>query len=389
MPKILMACIQPYWSCLQLGSQHLARQFAKSGWDVFYLSAPVTPLHLPRLSNSEVRSRFKSSFCKPSSHENGRIQAYAPFALIAPDGRPILSDPLVTLNWYRTIIPALQKTLARAGADRVNLLYIDNLSYHFLLDYVQHDKSVLRVMDIHEHFPGWQGKAGRLAQKIASRAEITVYSAKGLKPYVEGLSPRQTLLVPNGVDFEFFQSLNTAQKAPHPLLSSIPGPIFLYTGILDSRLDWELILDAANDLPRVSFVLAGPEATHLRQASWPANVHFPGPVAHSELPQLMASAAAGIIPFDIQNRLELIQGIRPLKLLEYLAAGLPVICARWPEVEAMQSPAWLYDNKQEFVQLVHKAIQQQGFDPAVNKDYARQFDWETSYRLLTAALHQT
>ncbi len=383
--KILMACIQPYWSCLQLGSQHLARQFARNGWDVVYLSAPITPLHLPRLSNSEVRSRFKSALGKPSSFENSSIQAYTPFALLAPDGRFVLRDPLVTRNWYRTIIPCLQKTLAKAGADQVDLLYLDNLSYHFLLDYVQYDKSVFRVMDIHEHFPGWQDKTRWMAQKIACRADLTVYSAQGLESYVEDLSPRQTALVPNGVDFGFFQSPNTTQKEPHPLLSSIPGPIVLYTGILDSRLDQALIKHAAKDLPRVSFVLAGPEATQLRKASWPPNVHFPGPVAHNELPQLMASATAGIIPFDIQNRLELIQGIRPLKLLEYMAAGLPVICARWPELETMQSPAWLYDNKQEFVQLVHKVLAGE-HNPADSLTFAKKHDWSNTFTILMHAL---
>ena len=385
MPTILMACTHPYWSHLQVGSQHLARQFARHGWDVVYLSAPITPLHLPRLASPEVRARFKSAFAEPSSHENGRIQAYTPLSLIAPDGRLFLRDPLVTRNWYRTMIPSLNKILAQAGAERIALLYIDNLSYHFLLDWVQHDTSVFRVMDMHDHFPGWGGRAKQLAEKIARRADLSVYSALGLEPYVASLSPRQTVLVPNGVDFEYFQSSKQAHTSPHPMVKKISGPIALYAGMLDTRLDWGLISHAANNLPEVSFVLAGPTNFGLKTWTWPENVHFVGPVLHQELPQLMASATAGIIPFDVQNRMDLIQGIRPLKLLEYMAAGLPVVCARWAEVERMDSPAWLYESREEFVELVGRAAHGE-HDPQSCIAFARANDWGRTYTLLMRAL---
>ena len=385
MPTILMACTHPYWSCLQVGSQHLARQFADQGWDVVYLSAPITALHLSRLACPEVRTRFKRAIAEPSIHQNSRIRAYTPFSLIAPDGRFVLRDPLVTRNWYQTIIPSMQKILARAGAERVTLLYIDNISYHFLLNYVQHDTSVFRVMDMHDHFPGWRGRAKQLAQKIAPKVDLAVYSAQGLEPYVASLSPRQTFLVPNGVDFEFFQSEKRAHTSPHPLLKKISGPIVLYAGMLDSRLDWGLISHAASTLPEVSFVLAGPATVEFKAWTWPENVHFIGSIPHQELPQLMASATAGIIPFDVQGRIDLIQGIRPLKLLEYMATGLPVVCARWAEVENMHSPAWLYESWEEFVELVDRVVHTE-YDPQPSIAFARANDWTRTYTLLMRAL---
>ena len=56
-------------------------------------------------------------------------------------------------------------------------MYIDNLSYHFLLDHLDYGKSIFRVMDIHEGFPKWKGKAWELADKIAKKANLTAYSA--------------------------------------------------------------------------------------------------------------------------------------------------------------------------------------------------------------------
>lgn len=352
---VLMACSHPYWSCLQVGSQHLARQFSRHGYGVHYFSAPITPLHLARITSSEIRKRYRKAFQGVFIHPDEGIRSYIPFSLIAPDGVSILREPLVTSHWHKTIFPNLKRVFRHQGLTRVHLLYIDNLSYHFLTDYIGYDKCVFRVMDMHGHIPGWKGKTKPMAEKIAGKADLTIYSAKGLKSYVDGLSPKKTACIPNGVDFDFFHKKNSS-AIRHPLLSNIPDPIVLYTGMIDSRLDFTLLKTAANNLPNISFVLVGPQEKRGRIPGLPDNLYLSGPVSHKELPHLMKSTKAGIIPFDIKNKGGFIRGIRPLKLMEFMAAGLPVICARWPEVENMNSPAWFYKSESEFVELVEKAV---------------------------------
>lgn len=379
-----MACTHAYWSSLQVGSQHLARQFAQHNYDVHYFSAPITPFHMIRIKYPEVRKRIWQSFQKPLRCSENGIWSYIPFSLAAPDAVFGLRHSLVTSHWYKTILPKIATLLNGNGLNRVHILYIDNLSYHFLLDHVVYDKCVFRVMDMHEHFPGWKGKTREMAQKIAKKADLTIYSAKGLKSYVDSLSPQKTALVPNGVDFDFFNSKDIPTER-HPLLNSIPDPVFLYTGAIDSRIDIELIRKAANEIPNATFMFTGPKMLKSNNDGLPDNIHFSGPVPHKELPQLMKSAKAGIIPFDIKNRMDLIQGIRPLKLLEYLAAGLPVICARWPEVEGMKSPALLYNNGQEFETLIRN-IDFLTHDPQLALNFARKNNWENAFQLLMRAI---
>ena len=378
-----MACIQPYWSCLQLGSQHLARQFAAHGFDVHYFSSPVTPLHLPRIKNSEVRKRYLNSSHNPWTDPQHRIKSYIPFSLIAPDGLPVLRDHLVTRYWHKTMLPGWKKFLKKNGLDRVKILYIDNLSYHFLLDHVEYDKCVFRVMDMHEHFPGWKGKTEYMAKKIAEQADLTIYSALGLRTYVDSLNPGSSLLVPNGVDFDFFQSPKNPGVC-QPALSHIPDPLILYVGMIDSWLDMRLISRTAQKNPDVSFVFVGPVSTKMNKDN-PHNLFFTGPVDHNELPHIMSRAKACLIPFDVDKNPDLIKGIRPLKLLEYMAAGLPVISSRWPEIEDMNSPAWLYDSDDEFEKLVQRAISCEQ-DPEPFKAFSRQNDWKNSFNLLMKEL---
>ena len=415
---IVMACTHPYWSVLQVGSQHLARQFAKNGWDVHYISAPITPLHLAGLLNfkNELAKRFKSAFNKPLIHEGGNIHSYIPFSLLAPAGYPLLRDRIVTHFWQQTMIPTLKSLKNHISSHGIDLLYIDNLSYHFLLDKFSYVKSIFRVMDIHEGFPGWKGKARKLAVKITEKVDLTVYSAQSLKNYVDSLNPRKSAFIPNGVDNELFTKTDRAQQSydnreklskvlpqnllnsaeddnplilkhthRHPLLQHIKNPIILYTGMIDSRLDIHLIRSAAQKLSGVTFVFSGIIEHSKLLKDLPKNIYFTGPVAHKELPFLMKDAVAGIIPFDVKNRMSLIQGIRPLKLLEYMAAGLPVITAPWPELENMNSPAWIYNNEQDFIDLVNKAVYTKKNNSKA-KDYAAQNDWKHSYNLMLNAL---
>jgi len=94
-----------------------------------------------------------------------------------------------------------------------------------------------------------------------------------------------------------------------------------------------------------------------------------------------------LIPFDVNRRMNAIRGIRPLKLFEYLAAGIPVISARWPEIEALKSPAWFYDNPEQFAELAARALNNRDFDPAAARGFARQFDWKHAFRQMMDALY--
>jgi len=382
---VIMACTQPYWSVLQVGSQHLARQFGGDGWKVYYISSPISPLHLPVLFRTEVMQRYLHACKGISAHENGGIFSCIPFASVVPAACPFLNNMPVARNWYKSMIPPLHRLKKRINPEKADLLYIDNLFYHFLLDHLSYEKSVFRVMDIHEEFPGWKGKASQLAAKIAQKTDLTAYSALGLEEYVRKLAPKNSTFIPNGVDYRIFNNHDQTTGQKHPRLNSIPDPIILYTGLIDTRMDIPLVKKVAEINPDISFVFAGPVKKADKLSGLANNVFCPGPVPHEELPLLMKGAKAGMIPFDVNNQMGHIQGIRSLKLFEYMAAGLPVITARWPEIQALDSPAWIYDNVDEFSQLINKAVQN-NIDPEPLKDFAKQHDWQQSYKKLLNTL---
>jgi teichuronic acid biosynthesis glycosyltransferase TuaH len=123
-------------------------------------------------------------------------------------------------------------------------------------------------------------------------------------------------VVPNGVGLARFSAPGAT---PPPGLP--PGPFAVYAGVVEERVDLDLLASVAAAGVRV--VVAGPGSQHLNLPG----VQALGPIAPSLVPGLLQAAAAGLVPHRV-NRLT--ASMDPLKTLEYLAAGLPVVSTPVP-----------------------------------------------------------
>ncbi|WP_146906908.1 glycosyltransferase, partial [Cellulomonas aerilata] len=107
-------------------------------------------------------------------------------------------------------------------------------------------------------------------------------------------------------------------------------PVAGYVGVIDERLDLELIGRLAAELADWTIRVVGPVAkidpADLPQAP---NLEYPGLVSYDELPAVMAGFDVALMPFALN---EATRSISPTKTLEYLAAGLPVVSTRVPDV---------------------------------------------------------
>lgn len=111
-------------------------------------------------------------------------------------------------------------------------------------------------------------------------------------------------------------------------------------------------------------------------------MHFLGKRPYSEIPNYMQSANVGWIPFDVKNYPDLIHNVNPLKLYEYMAAGLPVVATRWKEMENINSPAYLCSTPEEFKASLLRAIDSK-LGP-VGRRFAATLDWSSRAQQLLA-----
>lgn len=135
---------------------------------------------------------------------------------------------------------------------------------------------------------------------------------------------------PSSVDAAHFrQALD--RNHGHPLQAAIPGPRLGFFGVIDERFDAELLADVADAHPEWQVVLVGP-VIKIDPASLPQrhNIHYLGRQAYAALPQFLAGWDACLLPFALN---EATRFISPTKVLEYMAAELPIVSTAIRDVE--------------------------------------------------------
>ncbi len=127
---------------------------------------------------------------------------------------------------------------------------------------------------------------------------------------------------PSSVDVQHFrQALDRARS--HPQQEHIPHPRLGFYGVLDERFDPELVDRVAAARPDWQIVLAGP-VVKIEQERLPRrpNIHYLGQQPYEALPDLLAGWDVCLMPFAIN---EATKFISPTKVLEYMAAQLPIV----------------------------------------------------------------
>jgi len=210
------------------------------------------------------------------------------------------------------------KKFGRVGT----VVYYDYDYFPYVHDYRGYKKLVRYLVDLRE----------RIGLKLAS--EIVSVS----RPLVE-LRQRQgaalVSLIPNGVDVDRFT------KAREDSLGD-RSPTIIYTGTIDERWGIDLAIDAMPQIlrkfpgARLIIVGEGPDEGNLKQRvarlELDGSVEFMGKRPYDELPKIMANADIGVA----SSRPDIFRFYAsPLKLVEYMAAGLAVICSGGGEAEMM------------------------------------------------------
>ncbi len=195
---------------------------------------------------------------------------------------------------------------------------------------------------------------------------------------------------PSSVDVPHFASARQGLPDP-PDQQSIPHPRLGFFGVIDERLDLDLLRAVAEARPDWQWVIIGP-TVKIDPASLPqaANIHYLGGKDYADLPTYLANWDVALLLFA---RNDATRFISPTKTPEYLAAGKPVVSTSIRDVVrpyGEQGLARIADTPAEFVAACEAALAE---DTAARQSkvdtFLSQLSWDRTWRQMAALIDQT
>ncbi len=200
---------------------------------------------------------------------------------------------------------------------------------------------------------------------LLQRADVVLTSSEKMWEEYSSIS-RRCHWIPNGVNYAQFADEGLSQTR------SDPRPVVGYIGTLHRWLDIALITAVVEEHPGWIFAFAGPrriraDVGRLEQLS---NVQFLGPHPHDALPALLHQFDVAWIPYQV---VEFTHYVFPAKLMEYLAAGRPVVSTDLPEVRPFAPPVRIGMTAHEIGEHIAAALRSP--PDGRGRELARRFDW--------------
>jgi glycosyltransferase involved in cell wall biosynthesis len=180
-----------------------------------------------------------------------------------------------------------------------------------------------------------------------------------------------------GVDVAHFGLAREEKTVVPPELAALPKPVLGYFGVIDERMDYELLAKLADANPSWSVAMIGP-TTKVNESELPqrANLHWLGARKYGELPACVRAFDVCLMPFA---RNESTESINPTKALEYMAAGRLIVSSAVPDVvRNFGSVVKIAQSHAEFVQLCEQCLaapEKQAIEAGL--EMARANSWES------------
>ncbi|MCD6384896.1 glycosyltransferase [Candidatus Sumerlaeota bacterium] len=315
--------------------QHLAQQLALMGFKVYYFSllrvhralqSPewlafhkgksetpnlrvITPVSFPldarfsffRAINNEILLLFIRRFCR----SGGR-----PYVIV---NAPFFNSVVFRMDYQRLLYDIMDELTAGRGGERLKA----------------DENELIKRADV-------------LSSGTMAVAELK----KKIRPDITFISC--------GVDYEHFSRAMSESITIPEDIARIPHPIVGYFGAVNERVDYLLLSELAKQLPHTNFVFIGPISVNISSLLTHRNVFFLGWRAYQELPAYLKAFDVAIVPYRLSEGVEY---VNPVKVLEYLAGGKPVVSTAIADVERFYSDVvFIARDVSEFASIIQQLI---------------------------------
>jgi glycosyltransferase involved in cell wall biosynthesis len=374
--KVLFVAEVEWDSVFQIGEHYYAKYFIEDGHDVMWLLNYWHPLSWKTEDMEQFKHKFilwKNKGMKPLKN----LSTYAPCTIFPFGKRNSIFDNAFTAKYSIDLtFPNLTNYLKKKKWHKVDLLWIRNLKMAYLVNRISYRKLIYRITDDIANLSQAPKYFPKMQAMILKKADVVVVSTKNLHSYAKTYC-NNVVYLPNGVDYDLF---NKRELDEPDEIREIPHPRVIYVGNLSEQwTDLDLIMKTAIKLPDYSFIIIGNSSGELlSRLGKVKNIFILGKRCHSYVPSYLRNSDVGIMPF---KKITFTEGVNPIKLYEYLAAGLPVVSVDLKEIRNIEAPIYLSDSTIKFAEMIVTAYNK-GKNKSEFLEFAKDNSWCARYKAI-------
>lgn len=317
-------CFSHDWTGDPLSKTHLVRILSRHN-KILWINA--LPNRAPTANSKDLKRAWKklADFAKPIEEVEPNIFVLNPLAV------PSYGNAMIRSFNQRFLIAQIKKAMKRLGmVSPVNLIF--NPVAGLIAGKLRERSIIYYCVDEYTAFTGASKGLKEIEEDLFKKADAVVVSAQKLYDS-KSVFNANTHMIPHGTDWSHFRRALDADLQVPDEIADLPRPIIGFHGLLADWVDFELIRQVAMRFSEGSVVLIGKTTVdaeqHIKVLDDVKNIHLLGRKPYSALPAYCKAFDVALNPFKIND---LTLAANPLKVREYLAAGVPVVSTDIPEV---------------------------------------------------------
>jgi glycosyltransferase involved in cell wall biosynthesis len=195
-------------------------------------------------------------------------------------------------------------------------------------------------------------RIARMERDLCRQADLVFTTARTLWNHKRNYNP-ETHLALHGVDHQHFARALDEETALPDDLRDCEGPVIGFFGLVHDWIDIRLLAHVAERRPDWTVAVIGKANVDLAPLERLPNVRLLGRRPYEQLPRYCKAFSVGVMPFVLN---ELTSNVNPIKMREYLSAGLPVVSTDLPEVRGYSESVRVAHSPDDFVSACEEAI---------------------------------
>jgi glycosyltransferase involved in cell wall biosynthesis len=341
-------CFSHDWTGDPLSKTHLMRVLSKDN-RILWINAIAN--RMPTASSKDVSRIFKKlkAFTEPVREVEKNIYVLNPLAI------PTYGSAAVR-KFNQSFLLRQVKSAMRKLKFQQPLNMVFNPAAGLLAGRLGEESLIYYCVDEYTAFTGAAAGLKEIEEELFRKSDLVIVSAEKLLESKLKFNPH-TFLIRHGTDWRHFRKALNEETPIPPKIKDLPKPIIGFHGLLADWVDFELIKKVAAHFKNGSVVLIGKITVDaerkIKILDGIPNIHFLGRQPYADLPAYCKGFDVALNPFAIN---ELTLAANPLKVREYLAAGLETISTDIPEVRILKH-CRIGKTHAEFIAQIEAALE--------------------------------